>query len=66
MRPAGARHEPVLAAEVTAALAPGPGRVYVDATVGGGGHAERLLEAGARVVGVDRDEAALAAAAARL
>lgn len=53
MRPAGARHEPVLAAEVTAALAPGPGRVYVDATVGGGGHAERLLEAGARVVGVD-------------
>ncbi len=66
MPPAGFAHRPVLAEEVTAALAPAPGRVYIDATVGGGGHAERLLEAGARVVGLDRDEAALGAAAERL
>ncbi len=59
-------HHPVLAAEVTAALAPAPGRLYLDATVGGGGHAERLLEAGARILGVDRDDTALAAAAERL
>jgi 16S rRNA (cytosine1402-N4)-methyltransferase len=40
--------------------------VLVDATVGLGGHAERLLEAGATVVGLDRDPHALAAAAERL
>ncbi len=38
----------------------------VDATLGGGGHAEALLERGAEVIGVDRDPAALAAASARL
>lgn len=66
MAPAAFVHRPVLAVEVTEALAPAPGRLYLDATIGGGGHAERLLEAGARVVGIDRDDAALAAAAARL
>ena len=60
------RHQPVLADEVVAALAPAPGKRIVDATLGGGGHAERLLEAGATVIGVDRDEAAVRAAAARL
>jgi 16S rRNA (cytosine1402-N4)-methyltransferase len=59
-------HRPVLAAELIEALRPAPGRRYVDATVGGGGHAERLLEAGASVLGIDRDETALAASAARL
>jgi 16S rRNA (cytosine1402-N4)-methyltransferase len=59
-------HRPVLADAVVEALRPAPGRRYVDATVGGGGHAERLLEGGAEVLGVDRDDAALAAAAARL
>lgn len=59
-------HEPVLVNEVVNALAPAPGKRIVDATVGGGGHAERLLEAGAAVLGIDRDDAALEAAAARL
>lgn len=60
-------HETVMRAEVIAALAPSRG-VYVDATVGGGGHAEGILEAHpeARVVALDRDDAALAAARERL
>jgi 16S rRNA (cytosine1402-N4)-methyltransferase len=60
-------HETVMRAEMVAALAPGEG-VYVDATVGGGGHSESILEAhpGARVIGFDRDDTALAAARIRL
>ncbi len=60
------RHQPVLADEVAAALAPAPGKRIVDTTLGAGGHAERLLEAGATVIGIDRDETAVEAAAARL
>ena len=45
---------------------PVPGKRLVDATLGGGGHAEALLAAGAEVIGVDRDPAAIAAAQARL
>jgi 16S rRNA (cytosine1402-N4)-methyltransferase len=42
-------------------------RVVIDATLGGGGHAEALLEAGvAEVVGIDRDPSALATATERL
>lgn len=60
-------HETVMRAEVVSALAPSAG-VYVDATVGGGGHTEAILEAHpeARVVALDRDDAALAAARERL
>lgn len=60
-------HETVMRAEVVAALAPSRG-VYVDATVGGGGHTEGILEAHpeARVVALDRDDAALEAARERL
>ncbi len=48
-------------------LAPQRGGVFVDCTLGLGGHAEALLERGAtRVVGIDRDPAALALARARL
>jgi 16S rRNA (cytosine1402-N4)-methyltransferase len=60
-------HEPVLVAEVVALIAPRPDGIYVDCTVGLGGHTRALLAAGAgRVIGVDRDEAALAATRARL
>src|SRR4051812_29210045 len=63
------RHATVLAEETVRLLAPRPGEVYCDATVGGGGHAERILEASSptgRLVGIDRDPAALEAARARL
>lgn len=59
-----AYHAPVLAAEVVSLLA-GARRV-LDGTLGGGGHASALLEAGKDVIALDRDPAALAAATARL
>jgi len=62
-------HLPVLLEEAVAELAPAAGRVYLDGTVGGGGHAERVLTAGdpsARVIGLDRDPAALTIAGQRL
>jgi 16S rRNA (cytosine1402-N4)-methyltransferase len=59
-------HEPVLRAEVLALLQPAPGRVYLDGTLGGGGHAGALLAAGAQVVGLDRDGEALDHASVRL
>jgi 16S rRNA (cytosine1402-N4)-methyltransferase len=62
-----AEHEPVLAAEVVSFLAPRPEGVYVDATLGLGGHTAALLAAGAgRVIGIDRDASALAHARVRL
>ncbi len=64
-----ARHLPVMADRTVELLRPRPGGVYLDATLGLGGHAERLLEASApdgRVVGLDRDPAALALARERL
>lgn len=68
MSQAGFEHRPVMLAEVVAALDGAPGGVLLDATVGGGGHARALLEAHPqlRLVGVDRDEDAVAAAAANL
>jgi 16S rRNA (cytosine1402-N4)-methyltransferase len=57
-------HQPVLASEIAAA-ARGARRV-VDGTLGGGGHAALFLEAGAEVLGIDRDPDAIAAARARL
>jgi 16S rRNA (cytosine1402-N4)-methyltransferase len=53
-------HLPVLTAEVIAQLRPERGGLFVDCTVGLGGHARALLEAGAtHLVGLDRDEDAL-------
>jgi 16S rRNA (cytosine1402-N4)-methyltransferase len=60
-------HVTVLLAEVMHYLAPTEGGLYVDATLGGGGHAEAVLAVpGTRVIGIDRDEGALALAAQRL
>ncbi|WP_034387432.1 16S rRNA (cytosine(1402)-N(4))-methyltransferase RsmH [Deinococcus sp. YIM 77859] len=55
-------HIPVLASEVREALAPAPGRVIVDGTLGGAGHTRLLLEAGATVYGIDQDPYALSRA----
>jgi 16S rRNA (cytosine1402-N4)-methyltransferase len=56
-------HVPVLLPQVLAALAPKPGGRYVDGTYGGGGYTDAILETapGARVLGIDRDPAAIAA-----
>ena len=59
-------HRTVLRREAVDLLAPAPGKVFLDGTLGGGGHAEALLDAGARVIGLDQDPAALQAARARL
>ncbi|MGC9530597.1 MAG: 16S rRNA (cytosine(1402)-N(4))-methyltransferase RsmH [Candidatus Bipolaricaulaceae bacterium] len=59
-------HEPVMVAEVVAYLRPCRGRIYVDATVGTGGHARELLSSGGTVIGVDRDPHALDLARQRL
>jgi len=60
------RHTPVLLAEVTQQLSPQPGSIIVDCTLGGAGHAKRLLDLIAPtgiLVGIDQDDAALNAAA---
>ena len=62
-------HEPVLLEEVLEALSPVSGGLYVDGTVGGGGHSEAILEACSpegRLVAFDRDDWALEAATKRL
>jgi len=57
------QHVPVMTREVVALLRPERGGLYVDCTVGLGGHARALLEAGAeRLIGLDRDPDALAVA----
>lgn len=57
-------HAPVMVAEVLSALA-GATRV-LDGTLGGGGHSQALLDAGATVTALDRDREAIAAASKRL
>jgi 16S rRNA (cytosine1402-N4)-methyltransferase len=55
-------HLPVLAEEVLAMLAPRSGSLQIDATLGGGGHTERILEAAkpdGRLLGLDADPAAI-------
>jgi 16S rRNA (cytosine1402-N4)-methyltransferase len=63
------RHVSVLPAEVLALLGPRPGEVFVDATVGAGGHARLLAEQlapGGRLIGLDCDPAMLEQARPRL
>jgi 16S rRNA (cytosine1402-N4)-methyltransferase len=62
-------HLPVLVDEVIEMLAPAPGSLHIDATLGGGGHTERILEAASpdgRLLGLDADPAAIARVDARL
>src|SRR2546421_6357219 len=66
---AGFEHKPVLVDEVLAALKPGAGGRYLDGTIGGAGHATRILQASAPdgyLIGFDQDAAAIEAAGARL
>jgi 16S rRNA (cytosine1402-N4)-methyltransferase len=65
----GTGHVPVLLKETVEAIAPRPGGVYADATVGRGGHSAALLDASGpdgRVIAVDRDPDAVTAARERL
>ena len=61
-------HRPVMRTEAVRFLAPDRGGIYVDGTVGLGGHAAAILAAGpeVRLIGIDRDPQALRYAAARL
>ncbi len=62
-------HLPVMPAEVIETLAPASGSLQIDATIGGGGHTERILEAASpngRVLGLDADGAAIERVALRL
>ena len=64
----GAPHRPVLLQETLKFLAPERGGLFIDCTVGLGGHSEAILQASSetRVLGIDRDPAALALAKQRL
>lgn len=59
-------HAPVLVAEVLTGLEPAPGKVIVDATLGGGSHTKAILDKGAQVFGFDQDPEALAEVKKRL
>lgn len=59
-------HVPVLVDEVLSALRVRPAGLYLDGTLGGGGHTERILQAGGNVAAFDKDPDAIAYATARL
>src|SRR6185436_20987871 len=62
-------HLPVMPEEVLTTLAPASGSLQIDATLGGGGHTERILEASSpdgRLLGLDADGAAIARTRRRL
>ncbi|HHU76653.1 MAG TPA: 16S rRNA (cytosine(1402)-N(4))-methyltransferase RsmH [Firmicutes bacterium] len=58
------RHIPVMLPETLRFLRPGPGKIFVDATLGMGGHARAILEQtpGGKLIGLDRDAGVLAEA----
>ena len=59
-------HVSVLLEESIEALSVKPGGLYVDGTLGGGGHSSEILRRGGRLIGIDQDEAAIRAAGQRL
>jgi 16S rRNA (cytosine1402-N4)-methyltransferase len=62
-------HEPIMTARCVEYLRPVPGETFLDGTLGGGGHAEAVLEKlvpGGRLVGIDLDDDALGACRERL
>lgn len=59
-------HEPVLLKEIMDFFQPGPDSFCLDATLGGGGHSEAMLQTGARLVALDQDPVAIAHATSRL
>jgi 16S rRNA (cytosine1402-N4)-methyltransferase len=59
-------HEPILQREIVEFLQLSPGRIVMDATLGGGGHSEAFAATGAQVIGLDQDPQALAHAKLRL
>lgn len=60
------QHRPVLVNEVIRSLNVKPGKKYIDATVGDGGHSLAILKKGGRVLGIDIDEEAVVMARERL
>ena len=63
------RHVPIMKEEVLSLLKPERGGIFVDGTLGGGGHAQAVLERlpeNGKLFGIDRDGDAIAAAGARL
>ncbi len=66
MRNINAYHMPVMVREVLEGLQVQKGKSYIDATLGGGGHALEILRRGGRVLGIDQDAEALAFAKQRI
>ncbi len=60
------QHKTVLKTETVDGLSVREGGIYVDMTLGGGGHSEEILRRGGHVIGIDQDAVALSAASARL
>lgn len=54
------KHKSVLLSEAVSYLNVGPGKKFIDSTVGGGGHTEAILRLGGAVLGIDQDPTSLA------
>ena len=69
MAAANFKHTPILKNDAVALFLLKPGMIVIDGTLGGGGHAEAILEKitpGGKLIGIDRDPAAIEAASKRL
>ncbi len=66
MRLDGVYHVPALLKETVDCLEVKPGKKYIDATLGGGGHSEEILKRGGELLAIDRDPDAIFYATARL